>query len=123
LVSDQALTVSKDLTDRAVIVTASGEVDMLNVDQLRSVVVQALREGPGRPVVVDLTNVTYLGSHGLTALVTAAVEAQHQDEPLRIVVDHQRQVIQPLQLTGLDKVLALYESVEDAISGRTRYSV
>jgi anti-sigma B factor antagonist len=74
-------------------------------------------------VVVDLTNVTYLGSHGLTALVTAAVEAQHQDEPLRIVVDHQRQVIQPLQLTGLDKVLALYESVEDAISGRTRYSV
>jgi anti-sigma B factor antagonist len=31
------------------------------------------------------------------------------------VVDHARPVIRPIQITGLDEVLALFNSVEDAL--------
>ena len=41
--------------------------------------------------------------------------AQQWREPLRIVVDHTRPVIRPIQVTGLDDVLALFDTVEDAL--------
>ena len=114
------LSVSRETTDRAVIITATGEVDILSVDRLRSEVVEGLREPVGHPVIVDLTKVTFLGSCGLGALVEAAGEALRHDESLRVVVGHRRQVIRPLQITGLDQVLALYETVQDALVGKTR---
>jgi anti-sigma B factor antagonist len=114
------LTVSRQTTDQAVIVTAAGDVDMLTVDRLRSAMGEGLLEPVSHPVIVDLSKVTFLSSRGLDALVQAAAEARRQNEPLRIVVDDQHCVIRPLEITGLDRVLALYRSVEDAISGRTR---
>jgi anti-sigma B factor antagonist len=74
-----------------------------------------LKEAAGRPVIVDLTAVTFLGSHGLAALVEAALKAEQRSEPLRLVVDEARAVTRPLQITGLDEVLALYYSVEEAL--------
>jgi anti-sigma B factor antagonist len=59
--------------------------------------------------------VTFLASHGLQALVQATEAAQQRREPLRIVVDHNRLVTRPLQLTGLAQVLALFDTIEDAL--------
>jgi anti-sigma B factor antagonist len=114
------LSVSRQTNSDFVIVTAAGEVDMLTVGRLRSAVAEGLREPVGRRLIVDLTRVTFLGANGLIALVEAATEARRHHEPLRIVVDHQRQVVRPLQITGLDRVLALYDTVEDAIRGKPR---
>jgi hypothetical protein len=35
---------------------------------------------------------------------------------LRVVVDHTRPVIRPLQLTGLDRTLSLYDYREQALA-------
>lgn len=97
------------------VVAVQGEVDMLTVARLQAAAEEALREAAGLPVVVDLTAVTYLGSHGLAALVEAASKAESHGEPLRLVVDETRPVVRPLQVSGLDEVLALYYSVEEAL--------
>jgi anti-sigma B factor antagonist len=99
-------------------VFATGEVDVLTAGRLRASVNKALREAENRPVVVDLTAVTFLGSHGLAALADAASTAQQRRDPLRVVVDvvdETPAVIRPLQITGLDGVLSLYYSVEEAL--------
>jgi anti-sigma B factor antagonist len=113
--AEQLLRIEARHESAAIVVCADGEVDVLTVGRLRAAVNEALREAAGRPVVVDLTAVTFLGSHGLAALVEAASQAERRSEPLRVVVDETRAVTRPLQITGLDEVLALYYSVEEAL--------
>jgi anti-sigma B factor antagonist len=113
--AEQLLRVAVRREGTAIVVVVDGDVDPLTVARLRAAVDEALGDAAGRPVIVDLTAVTYLGSHGLAALVEAASTAQGRREPLRLVVDETRAVIRPMQLTGLDEVLALYYTVQEAL--------
>jgi anti-sigma B factor antagonist len=113
--AEQLLRLTTRRESAAVVVAVAGEVDLLTVGRLRAEVDAALRSAAGQPVVVDLTEVSYLGSHGLAALAEATSKAEGRREPLRVVVDETRAVILPLQVSGLDEVLALYYTVEDAL--------
>ncbi len=100
----------------ALVVTVAGEIDVLTVGRLRAAVAAGFEQLPdGAALVIDLTEVTFLGSPGLQALVDATRAAQHRREPLRIVVDHRRPVIRPIELAGLDDILALYHTVDQAL--------
>ncbi|GAA2884177.1 hypothetical protein GCM10010472_47830 [Pseudonocardia halophobica] len=72
-------------------------------------------------MILDLSEVDFLGSAGIGALVDAA-KAQRDNVLLRVVVDQNRPVIRPMQLTGLDTVLALYRSREDALRDVDRWA-
>jgi anti-sigma B factor antagonist len=113
--ADDLLSVTIDRLERAIVVIVDGEVDALTVSKLRLAVDRALAEAEGRAIVVDLTEVTFLGTKGLKALVDAHNAAQ-PGTPLRLVVDHTRPVIRPLQLTGLDRVLALFDYRDEALA-------
>lgn len=110
------MNINRKYVDGAVVVTVAGELDMLTTPRLRVAVSEALDEAMGEPVIVDLTKVTFLGSPGLAALVEAVRRANQRGGPLRIVVDNARPVIRPIELTGLDDVLALYETVNEALA-------
>ncbi|MDQ3763103.1 MAG: STAS domain-containing protein [Actinomycetota bacterium] len=112
---EQLLRIAMRREAAAIVVVVEGEVDMLTVGRLRAAVDEAFRDAAGRPVVVDLTAVTFLGSHGLATLAEAASKAEGRREPLRVVVDETRAVVLPLQVSGLDEVLALYYTVEEAL--------
>lgn len=100
----------------ALIVKVAGEIDVLTIDRFRAAVSTGFDRLPGGGIlVVDLTDVTFLGSPGLQALVDATRAASQRREPLRIVVDATRPVIRPIKLTGLDDVLALFHTVEEAL--------
>jgi anti-sigma B factor antagonist len=99
----------------ALILTVAGEIDMQTAPQLRAALGYAFVQAEGAPLVVDLTRVVCLGAPGLTALVEATQQAQRRRKPLRLVVDHTRPVVRPIELTGLDELLALYESLDDAL--------
>jgi anti-sigma B factor antagonist len=114
--AEQLVSIRRERVDGAVVVTVAGELDMLTTPRLRAAVSKALDEAMNEPVVLDLTNVTFLGSPGLAALVEAVRKAGQRGGPLRIVVDHTRPVIRPIELTGLDDVLALYATVEEALA-------
>src|ERR1700742_123933 len=55
--------------DSAGTVLLTGEIDPANAEQLRTALVDARRAGP---LVVDMQNVTYLDSAGVSALFDAA---------------------------------------------------
>jgi anti-sigma B factor antagonist len=87
------------------------------VSRLQTAVAQALDDTGAAQVIIDLTAVDFLGSAGLRALLDAQAGcAARKGQPLRVVVDHNRPVIRPLQLTGLDQQLCLYHDVDDALS-------
>jgi anti-sigma B factor antagonist len=103
-------------TGQALVVTVAGEIDLLTVDRLRAAVAAGFEDlRDGEMLMIDLTQVTFMDSQGLQTLVEVTQAAQQRREPLRIVVDHTRPVIRPIQVTGLDAVLALFETVEDAL--------
>lgn len=92
-----------------------GEVEALTADRLGAAVTAAL-DGD-LPVVLDLTDVRFLDSAGLSTLVRATERGEELGEPLRIAVDSNRPVVRPIEITGLERRLALYDSVDDAITG------
>jgi anti-sigma B factor antagonist len=115
---EQLMTVRSSDHDDAVIITVRGDVDGLTAPRLRAAVAEAFDRLDGRPLVVDLTEVTLLGSPGLRILRDSADEAVHHRgmQPLRIVVDENRPVIRPIEIVGLDEVLALYHNVDHALA-------
>jgi anti-sigma B factor antagonist len=114
---EQLLNVTADDRGAVVVLTVDGAVDALTVPRLRDALGRAFDRLDGRILVVDLTAVRFLGSAGLRALAEGATEAtRHRGaEPLRVVVDHNRPVIRPLEIVGLDGVLALYHDVGAAL--------
>ena len=100
----------------SLVLRVAGELDVLTIDRFRAAVGAGLDQLPdGGILVIDLAGVTFLGSPGLQVLVNATRAASRRREPLRIVVDANRSVIRPIRLTGLDGVLALFHSVEEAL--------
>ena len=113
------MTVRSSDQDGAIVLTVSGDVDGLTASRLRTAIAEAFDRLDGRLLAVDLTDVTLLGSPGLRILRNSADEAVHHRGllPLRIVVDAPRPVIRPIEIVGLDQVLALYHSVDHALAG------
>lgn len=105
--------------DDAVILVVDGAVDGLTAPRLRAAIDDAFDRLDGRLLVLDLTAVRFLGSPGLRALFDSAAQAVHHrgHAPLRVVVDHNRPVVRPIEIVGLDNVLALYHDVAGALSG------
>jgi len=105
--------------DGHVLVTATGEVDADTAPRLQTALLAALDGSPGRACVLDLTQVAFLDSAGLAALMTAHAHAEELRTPLRIAVDSNSPVIRPIEITGLDVVLRLYHTVDEALGART----
>jgi anti-sigma B factor antagonist len=101
---------------RVVLLVVDGEVDVMTAPRQHAALLAALRDGPRRVVVLDLTRVSLLSSAGLSAMWEARQTAQRLDEPLRVVVDHARPVVRPLEITGLDRWFELYHTVPDALT-------
>jgi anti-sigma B factor antagonist len=114
------LQVTHRVVDGVPVVVATGEIDVDTASLLADAVKTSVDQAAGKPCILDLTDVDFLNSAGLTALLEVARHAEARREPLRIVVDANRPVIRPIEVTGLDDVLALYHSVEEALNARQR---
>ncbi|WP_063036164.1 anti-sigma factor antagonist [Nocardia grenadensis] len=99
------------------VVAVGGKVDHTTAHRLVEAVSSGLDRTRGGFCVLDLTTVEFLGGHGLSAILKAARAAENRRQPLRIAVDHNRPVVRPLEVTGLEEFLALYHSVEEALQG------
>ncbi|MEU4805631.1 STAS domain-containing protein [Actinosynnema sp. NPDC023587] len=110
--------ITRHEVDGIPVVEVSGEVDDGSSDDVRTAVAAAVDDCP--TCVLDLTGVTFLNPAGLTALVTTSWQAIARRGRLRIVVDGNRTVIRPLEITGLDEALTLHHSVEEALAAEER---
>ncbi|MDQ3403285.1 MAG: STAS domain-containing protein [Actinomycetota bacterium] len=102
----------------AVVVTPSGEIDLLTAPRLAEGFRTAL--GPETTViVVDLGAVTFFGSAGVAELVGVAERTAERDVPLRIVTGSSV-VERVLQISGMVRVLDLRPSVAEALAIHSR---
>jgi anti-sigma B factor antagonist len=108
------LSVSKHGGDAVPVVGVSGEVDVYAAPALREGLTELLEDG--RSVVVDLTEVGFLDSTGLGALVAARTAAAEHGASLPLVCTHQR-ILKLFTITGLDGVFNIYDSVDAAVAG------
>ncbi|MGW0515797.1 STAS domain-containing protein [Crossiella sp. NPDC003009] len=114
--SPPGLDIVRHVVAGTVVISVVGDVDTDTAPALHAAAASAIDDTTGEDCILDLTEVTFLNSAGLTALVEATARAEARREPLRIVVDSNRPVIRPIELTGLDELLRLYHTVEEALT-------
>jgi anti-anti-sigma factor len=108
-----AFEVGQRQIDQTVVLTVSGEVDMLSAPQLAEAIHTAAATGPAG-LIVDLSKVDFLASAGMTVLVTAQADVA---PPTRFaVVANGPATSRPIKLMGLDNVLSLYSTLDCALS-------
>ncbi|WP_346269844.1 STAS domain-containing protein [Pseudonocardia sp.] len=102
-----------------VVVQLRGALDYTVVASVRDDLESALRRLRDRALVLDLAEVDFLDSTGISALIDTARTAgkvSENSEPLRLVVDHARAVTRPIEVAGLDGFFMLYDTLSDALA-------
>jgi len=108
------LTVTEHGDGAVPVMGVSGEVDVYAAPALRDGLTELLQGG--RSVVVDLSDVGFLDSTGLGALVAARTTASESGASLPLVCTHQR-ILKLFTITGLDGVFKIYGTVDEAVAG------
>ncbi|HEU5267927.1 MAG TPA: STAS domain-containing protein [Jatrophihabitans sp.] len=98
------------------VVAVTGEVDVYSAPALKESLTGLLRSGTSE-VVVDLTEVAFLDSTGLGALVEARAASNEIGGSL-LVVCNQERILKLFTITGLDTVFAIHPTVDAALDGR-----
>ena len=104
--SEEAVT-SLDRDADVVTVRLHGEIDVLTVDQVRVSLVEALAGRP-RAIVVDLSELSFIDSTGLGAIIFGFQRARDEGVGFRLA-HPSRGVRQILVLSGLLEVVELTE--------------
>lgn len=115
-------TSSRDGKDGYVIVTLRGECDLNNADILRERLLALLDDGQAPCVIVDLTDLIFIDSSGLTALVVADRRARELGGTL-VLAGARKIVGRVLSLTALDKHFPVYATVAEALADGPRTEV
>ena len=97
------------------VLEVAGEIDVYTAPQLRERLIE-LVEGGARQVIVDLGRVEFLDSTGLGVLVGALKRLRVVGGELLLVCAQER-LLKIFRITGLDRVFALFDSVESASGG------
>jgi anti-anti-sigma factor len=104
-----------DITERevqgSVVITVCGDLDMLTAPALAGAIEAAARHAPPA-IVVDLSGVDFLASAGMSVLVSA-----HENLTPAVgfgVVASGPATSRPLEVLGIDALIALYRTLDEA---------
>lgn len=98
-----------DSNPRVAVVFVFGETTFADTAEFESIIVGAIRIG--RPVVIDMSECTYLDCAAIGVLVRAAKNLR---DYLHLVVPRHSQGFRMLDITGLARVLQIHETLEAA---------
>ena len=109
----QRFEVQESWNDRIVILSVHEAVDMLSAPELTEAICDALNKEPAG-LIVDLTDVNFLASVGMSILI-AAQEAADALSVRFGVVAHGAATSRPITLLGIDAILTLYPTLGDGL--------
>ena len=89
--------------DNDVRLRVSGEIDIVTAPSFTEAIETPLREG--RSVVVDLEDVSFIDSSGLSALVSAITAARRNEWDLSVARAMSTEVTRLIQISGLGALL------------------
>jgi anti-sigma B factor antagonist len=95
------------------VVSIGGEVDLSTAPAFEAAINGAL-DGDPPVLVIELSDVSFLASVGLRVLVAAHEKASKSAQVA--IVANGPATRRPIQLTGLDKIMALYPTLDDALT-------
>lgn len=98
---------------RVVVLSVVGDVDMLSAPRLTASILTAVANKPAG-VIIDLTKVEFLASSGMSVLIAA-----HEQVTPSVqfgVVAAGPATSRPMKLMGVDATLALYPTLDAALS-------
>jgi anti-sigma B factor antagonist len=105
----------EDMSPEVAILVVGGEVDFEVSPQLKARLMRAIKGG-SRRLILDLTDVTFIDS---TAIGVLAGTVEKLDElgggSLGVVTDHEK-VVQIFEITGLDNVVTIHASRDEALA-------
>lgn len=97
------------------VVIISGDLDAATAPRLHAELVELAQAGVDR-IVLDLRRLTFVDSFGLGVIVNAKKRLSQVGNALCLVAGlEQRTLRRVLEITGLDRVLPVHESVNDAV--------
>jgi anti-sigma B factor antagonist len=112
--SDMFSVSSERIGDDGAVVTLTGEVDIHTAPRFKECLLGAIDDG-ARNLVVDLSEVTFIDSMALGALIGGVRRVHDLDGSITVVVATQP-VERILSITGLDRVLSLHATREEALT-------
>jgi anti-anti-sigma factor len=95
------------------VVSAPGEIDVTNVCGLRDAI-RSCTNAEGATLVVDMSETTFCDSAGMNQIVRAHQRAVAASGELRLVVGS-ASVMRILAIVGIDRMLPIYTSLDEAL--------
>jgi len=95
-----------------------GSLDLATSPTVKAALSDAIERGESK-LIVDLRQLEFLDSTGLSVLIGAHRRAAERAGSLRLIVS-EGQILRLLTITGLIAVFAVYRSMEDATNDRNR---
>lgn len=95
------------------VLDVAGDVDVYSAPRLERVLSRKVEQGASR-IVLNLEKVAFLDSSGLAVMIGGARRARERRGNL-VLAGPRAQVERILRITDLDKVLPIYETVEEAL--------
>lgn len=112
------LSIHVHVADEMQVFELVGSLDIATSPTVRAALTSASERGNHR-LVVDLTQVDFLDSTGLGALIGGQRRAKEFNGEVRLVAK-EGQILRLLRITGLLKVFAVYATLDDALADGAR---
>jgi len=100
--------------EKVTIVVLSGEIDALSASKVAAFLDRQLRAGKNQ-LVADLSQLSFMSSAGLRALLAALKETRHQKGDLRLAAARDN-VHEVLKMSGFTGLFQVFPTVEAAVT-------
>jgi anti-sigma B factor antagonist len=105
---------TEQVADDAYVISLAGEVDLYTAPEFKQQLLEVIAQG-GKQVIVDFSATTFIDSTTLGVLVGGVKRLRPNDGQLSLVCSD-RNITKIFEITGLDRVFAIYETREEAVS-------
>jgi anti-sigma B factor antagonist len=106
---------SELLQNGLLLIGIQGKLDTLGVEQIQEPFGEAISHYTG-PILLDMTEVEYMSSAGLSLLVSKGRGQRRRGGDLVVIASTTR-VTEVFELTGFEDLFTVYDSLEAALTG------
>ena len=103
----------EDMNDGIRRIVLSGRLDTAGSEQVASEFAELVGSAK-RGIVVNLSDVTFLSSMGIRAIISGAKAQQAKGSRMVLQVAGNDVVLRTLEVTGVDELIPLYEDADEA---------